>query len=314
MEFQYLRLPISEIVGVVDLGDLNRQRQVCETLSETLGARTGIGDQSYLLDIGDEQSEKLDRALEIGPFQDTGDVRCGESVLGRVGIHTAEHERQRLTDVVRCHKCACVVVEDDDQGGVVFLDLPSRSCGDLSLPLITGMPFRVQVEGLETHPFALQDLFRTAGLLGVPRVLGVIAEDEKDPCLALGGCAKSNRQNQPDKQKECFPDSISSHSGTSLTCTKHTPTWSETKMTSLQGLGRGRGNREVHKHLFRATLSDARHNPSIQSIYRHLKNQGKPDTIGRITAARRFLLITAHKEPRRNSREPASSLACLSCR
>jgi len=51
------------------------------------------------------------------------------------------------------------------------------------------------------------------------------------------------------------------------------------------------GNREVRKRLFEATLSAARYNPSIQGIYRRLKEQGKPDKVARIAAARKLLLI-----------------------
>jgi transposase len=52
-----------------------------------------------------------------------------------------------------------------------------------------------------------------------------------------------------------------------------------------------RGNREVRKRLYEATLSAGRYNPSIRSIYRRLKEQGKPDTVARIAAARKLLLI-----------------------
>ena len=63
--------------------------------------------------------------------------------------------------------------------------------------------------------------------------------------------------------------------------------------TSVHGKSRisKRGNRDVRKRLFEATLSAARYNPSIQSIYRRLKEQGKPDKVARIAAARKLLLI-----------------------
>jgi len=47
----------------------------------------------------------------------------------------------------------------------------------------------------------------------------------------------------------------------------------------------------VRKCLFEATLSAARYNPSIRTIYRRLKDQGKPDKVARIAAARKLLLI-----------------------
>jgi transposase len=52
-----------------------------------------------------------------------------------------------------------------------------------------------------------------------------------------------------------------------------------------------RGNREVRKRLFEATLSAARYNPSIRSTYRRLKEAGKPEKVARIVAARQLLLI-----------------------
>jgi len=63
--------------------------------------------------------------------------------------------------------------------------------------------------------------------------------------------------------------------------------------TSVHGKSRisKRGNREVRKRLFEATLSAARYNPSIQSIYRRLKEAGKPEKVARIAAARKLLLI-----------------------
>ena len=52
-----------------------------------------------------------------------------------------------------------------------------------------------------------------------------------------------------------------------------------------------RENQEVRKRLFEATLSAARYNPSIRSIYRRLKEAGKPEKGARIAAARKLLLI-----------------------
>jgi len=52
-----------------------------------------------------------------------------------------------------------------------------------------------------------------------------------------------------------------------------------------------RGNREVRKRLFEATLPAARYNPSIRTIYRRLREQGKPYKVARIAAARKLLLI-----------------------
>ena len=63
--------------------------------------------------------------------------------------------------------------------------------------------------------------------------------------------------------------------------------------TSVHGKSRisKRGNREVRKRLFEATLSAARYNPSVRSIYRRLKEAGKPEKVVRIAAARKLLLI-----------------------
>jgi len=63
--------------------------------------------------------------------------------------------------------------------------------------------------------------------------------------------------------------------------------------TSVHGKSRisKRGNREVRKRLFEATLSAARYNPCIRSIYRRLKEAGKPEKVARIAAARKLLLI-----------------------
>ena len=63
--------------------------------------------------------------------------------------------------------------------------------------------------------------------------------------------------------------------------------------TSVHGKTRisKQGAREVRKRLFEATLSAARYNPSIRSIYRRLKESGKPEKVARIAAARKLLLI-----------------------
>jgi len=63
--------------------------------------------------------------------------------------------------------------------------------------------------------------------------------------------------------------------------------------TSVHGKSRisKRGSREVRKCLFEATLSAARYNPSIRAIYRRLKEEGKPDKVARIAAARKLLLL-----------------------
>jgi transposase len=47
----------------------------------------------------------------------------------------------------------------------------------------------------------------------------------------------------------------------------------------------------VRKCLFEATLSAARFNPGIRAIYRRLKDEGKPDKVARIAAARKLLLL-----------------------
>ena len=65
--------------------------------------------------------------------------------------------------------------------------------------------------------------------------------------------------------------------------------------TSVHGKSRisKRGNREVRRRLYEATLSAARYNPSVRSIYRRLKERGKPEKVAR-TAAARKLLVIAH--------------------
>lgn len=52
-----------------------------------------------------------------------------------------------------------------------------------------------------------------------------------------------------------------------------------------------RGNREVRKRLFEATLSAARFNPTIRVMYERLKEEGKPDKVARVAAAQKLLLI-----------------------
>jgi transposase len=52
-----------------------------------------------------------------------------------------------------------------------------------------------------------------------------------------------------------------------------------------------RGNREVRKRLYEATLSAARFNPAVKNIYHRLKERGKPEKVARIAAARKLLLI-----------------------
>lgn len=51
------------------------------------------------------------------------------------------------------------------------------------------------------------------------------------------------------------------------------------------------GHREIRKRLFEATLSAARFNPAISSFYRGLKEQGKPEKVARVAAARKLLVI-----------------------
>lgn len=63
--------------------------------------------------------------------------------------------------------------------------------------------------------------------------------------------------------------------------------------TSVHGKTRisKRGNRELRKRLYQATLSAARYNPTVKALHRRLKEQGKPDKLARIAAARKLLLI-----------------------
>ena len=65
--------------------------------------------------------------------------------------------------------------------------------------------------------------------------------------------------------------------------------------TSVHGKSRisKRGNREVRRRLYEATLPAARYNPNVRSIYRRLKDSGKPEKVTR-TAAARKLLVIAH--------------------
>lgn len=52
-----------------------------------------------------------------------------------------------------------------------------------------------------------------------------------------------------------------------------------------------RGNSEIRKCLYEATLPAARFNPAVKGIYRRLKGRGKPEKVARIAAARKLLLI-----------------------
>ena len=63
--------------------------------------------------------------------------------------------------------------------------------------------------------------------------------------------------------------------------------------TSVHGKTRisKRGSRELRRRLYQATLSAARYNPSVRALHRRLKEQGKPDKVARIAAARKLLLI-----------------------
>lgn len=63
--------------------------------------------------------------------------------------------------------------------------------------------------------------------------------------------------------------------------------------TSIHGKSRisKRGNREVRRRLYEATLSAARYNPCVRAIYRRLKDRGKPEKVARTAAARKLLLI-----------------------
>ena len=63
--------------------------------------------------------------------------------------------------------------------------------------------------------------------------------------------------------------------------------------TSVHGKTRisKRGNRELRKRLYQATLSAARYNPTVKALHRRLKARGKPDKVARVAAARKLLLI-----------------------
>ena len=52
-----------------------------------------------------------------------------------------------------------------------------------------------------------------------------------------------------------------------------------------------RGDGFVRKVLYEATLAAARFNPAVKEIYRRLKENGKPEKVTRIAAARKLLLI-----------------------
>ena len=43
--------------------------------------------------------------------------------------------------------------------------------------------------------------------------------------------------------------------------------------------------------MYQATLSAVRYNPSVKALHRRFKEQGKPDKVARIAAARKLLLI-----------------------
>ena len=63
--------------------------------------------------------------------------------------------------------------------------------------------------------------------------------------------------------------------------------------TSVHGKSRisKRGNREVRRRLYEATLSAARYNTNVRLMYRRLKENGKPEKVARTAAARKLLLI-----------------------
>ncbi len=63
--------------------------------------------------------------------------------------------------------------------------------------------------------------------------------------------------------------------------------------TSVHGKSRisKRGDRQVRRRLYEATLSAARYNPSVRAIYQRLKENGKPEKVARTAAARKLLLI-----------------------
>lgn len=52
-----------------------------------------------------------------------------------------------------------------------------------------------------------------------------------------------------------------------------------------------RGNGEIRKRLYEATLPAARFNPAVKGIYHRLKGRGKAEKVARIAAARKLLLI-----------------------
>jgi transposase len=52
-----------------------------------------------------------------------------------------------------------------------------------------------------------------------------------------------------------------------------------------------RGNREVRRRLYEATLSAARYNLNVRAIYLRLKENGKPEKVARTAAARKLLVI-----------------------
>lgn len=52
-----------------------------------------------------------------------------------------------------------------------------------------------------------------------------------------------------------------------------------------------RGNGEIRKRLYEATLAAARWNPAVKDLYLRLKKKGKPEKAARIAAARKLLII-----------------------
>ncbi|MGC9529010.1 MAG: transposase [Candidatus Bipolaricaulaceae bacterium] len=52
-----------------------------------------------------------------------------------------------------------------------------------------------------------------------------------------------------------------------------------------------RGNGELRKRLYEATLPAARFNPPVREVYLRLKAKGKPEKVARVAAARKLLLI-----------------------
>lgn len=63
--------------------------------------------------------------------------------------------------------------------------------------------------------------------------------------------------------------------------------------TSVRGKPRisKRGNPNIRKRLYEATLAAARYNPAVRALYHRLKENGKPEKAARTAAARKLLLI-----------------------